>query len=224
MTYVLTIDGPAGAGKSSTARRLARRLGVRYLDTGAIYRAVALLLDEAGILPSEEDAVRRALAGARVELRDEGVLLNGLDVSLKIRTPHIDRVVSAYSALPCVRSALLGLQRDQAKYGSLVVEGRDAGSVVFPDAPLKFFLTASPEARARRRCLEREAKGEDASYEETLAAIRERDRFDSSRETAPLRRPEGAILLDTSDMSEDEVVECFEGLVRDAVRRGDVEE
>ncbi|WP_208873151.1 (d)CMP kinase, partial [Fretibacterium fastidiosum] len=140
------------------------------------------------------------------------------------RTPRIDRVVSAYSALPCVRSALLGLQRDQAKYGSLVVEGRDAGSVVFPDAPLKFFLTASPEARARRRCLEREAKGEDVSYEETLSAIRERDRFDSSRETAPLRRPEGAVLLDTSDMSEDEVVECFEGLVRDAVRRGDVEE
>ena len=142
MTYVLTIDGPAGAGKSSTARRLARRLGVRYLDTGAIYRAVALLLDETGIQPSEEEAVRRALTDARV----------------------------------------------------------------------------------RRRCLEREARGEDVSYEETLAAIRERDRFDSTRETAPLRRPEGAVLLDTSDMSEDEVVECFEDLVRDAVRRGDVEE
>ena len=220
MAYVLTIDGPAGAGKSTVAKRLARSLGIHYLDTGAIYRAIAHVLDGAGIPPEDAPSLRDALKGLRVELREDGVWVNGADVSGEIRTPRVDGIVSAYSALGCVREALLGLQRDQERYGSLVVEGRDVGSVVFPHAPLKFFLTASPEARARRRCLEREQKGETADYAATLAAIKERDRLDSERELAPLTQPEDAEFLDTSNMNEDEVVAYIESYVRDAIQKG----
>lgn len=217
MSYVVAIDGPAGAGKSSAAKKLARALGIRCLDTGAIYRAVALDLDRAGIAPGDTDFIESALKCITVELRDGLVLVNGLDVSADIRTPHVDAIVSDYSALPCVRAALLGFQRDQLKYGSLVAEGRDVGSAVFPSAPFKFFLTASPEVRAKRRCLEREAKGEAADYDAILASIKERDRIDSTRETAPLSVAEGAVVVDTSGMTEDEVVKKLEKYVRDAV-------
>ncbi|RRD65645.1 (d)CMP kinase [Fretibacterium sp. OH1220_COT-178] len=219
MAWVLTIDGPAGAGKSSVARRLARRLNVRYLDTGAIYRALALSLDRRGVAPAETEELRRALRTISVELRGERVLVNGEDVSDAIRTPHVDGIVSAYSALGCLREALLDLQRDQERYGPLVAEGRDVGSVVFPEAPLKFFMTASPEARARRRYLELQRRGEAVSFEDILSRIRERDRIDSSREIAPLRCPEGAVLVDTSDMTEDEVLEHLERHVRDVLER-----
>lgn len=219
MAWVLTIDGPAGAGKSSVARRLARRLNVRYLDTGAIYRALALSLDRRGVAPAETEELRRALRTISVELRGERVLVNGEDVSDAIRTPHVDGIVSAYSALGCLREALLDLQRDQERYGPLVAEGRDVGSVVFPGAPLKFFMTASPEARARRRYLELQRRGEAVSFEDILSRIRERDRIDSSREIAPLRCPEGAVLVDTSDMTEDEVLEHLERHVRDVLER-----
>lgn len=201
------------------ARRLARRLNVRYLDTGAIYRALALSLDRRGVSPSETEELRRALRTISVELRDERVLVNGEDVSDAIRTPHVDGIVSAYSALGCLREALLDLQRDQERYGPLVAEGRDVGSVVFPGAPLKFFMTASPEARARRRYLELQRRGESMSFEDILSQIRERDRIDSSREIAPLRCPEGAVLVDTSDMTEDEVLEHLEHHVRDVLER-----
>ncbi len=222
MAYVLTIDGPAGAGKSSVAKRLAQLLGIHYLDTGAIYRAIALVLAEEGVRPEESESLTQALPGIRIELRGGAVLANGVDVSREIRTPRADKLSSVYSALPSVRRALLGLQRDQEQYGSLVVEGRDEGSVVFPKAPLKFFLTATPEARARRRCLERERRGEPVSYEEVLAAIRERDIADSSREVSPLVQPEGAVRIDTSDMTEDEVVECLLSRVRDALAKGEI--
>lgn len=222
MAYVITIDGPAGAGKSSVAKRLAQLLGIHYLDTGAIYRAIALVLAEAGISPEESESLKQALPGIRIELREGGILANGADVSREIRTPRADKLSSVYSALPSVRRALLGLQREQEQYGSLVVEGRDMGSVVFPKAPLKFFLTATPEARARRRCLERERKGEPVSYEEVLAAIKERDIADSSRAASPLVQPEGAVRVDTSDMTEDEVVEFLLSRVRDALAKGDI--
>lgn len=201
------------------ARRLARRLNVRYLDTGAIYRALALSLDRRGVAPAETEELRRALRTISVELRGERVLVNGEDVSDAIRTPHVDGIVSAYSALGCLREALLDLQRDQERYGPLVAEGRDVGSVVFPGAPLKFFMTASPEARARRRYLELQRRGEAVSFEDILSRIRERDRIDSSREIAPLRCPEGAVLVDTSDMTEDEVLEHLERHVRDVLER-----
>lgn len=201
------------------ARRLARRLNVRYLDTGAIYRALALSLDRRGVAPAETEELRRALRTISVELRGERVLVNGEDVSDAIRTPHVDGIVSAYSALGCLREALLDLQRDQERYGPLVAEGRDVGSVVFPEAPLKFFMTASPEARARRRYLELQRRGEAVSFEDILSRIRERDRIDSSREIAPLRCPEGAVLVDSSDMTEDEVLEHLERHVRDVLER-----
>lgn len=222
MSYVVTIDGPAGAGKSTVARRLARSLGIHYLDTGAIYRAVALVLEESEIQPQDHSFIKEALEKIQVELHDGAVLVNGLDVSAEIRTPEVEHIVSAYSALEEVREALLGLQRDQARFGSLVAEGRDLGSVVFPDASLKFFLTASPEARARRRAAEREAKGEPMPYEEVLAAIKERDRFDSARAVAPLRQPEGAVVVDSSNMSEDQTAAHIETIVRAAIERGEV--
>ena len=190
MSFVVAIDGPAGAGKSSVAKRLARRLSVRYLDTGAIYRAMALFLDRRAIPPEDTEALRMALKGIVIELRDGEVLLDGEDVSAAIRTPHVDGIVSAYSAL---------------------------GSVVFPDAPLKFFMTASPEARARRRCLELQRRGESVSFEDVLSQICARDRFDSTRAIAPLTRPEDAVLVDTSEMTEDEVLEYLERRVRDTL-------
>ena len=216
MSFVVAIDGPAGSGKSSVAKRLARRLSVRYLDTGAIYRAIALFLDRKSIPPEDTERLQAALKGVSIELKGEGVLLDGEDVSSAIRAPRVDEIVSAYSALGCVREALLELQRQQRRYGSLVAEGRDVGSVVFPEAPLKFFMTASPEARARRRYLELQRRGESISFEEVLSRIHTRDRIDSTREIAPLRRPEDAVLVDTSDMSEDEVLEYLERRVRSA--------
>ena len=206
MSYVITIDGPAGAGKSSIAKRAAHELGIKYLDTGAIYRAIALILAQAEIKPDNDEYLREALSDIRVELRDGKVLVNDFDVSGEIRTSEVDELASVYSALPVVRKALLGLQQEQEKYGSIIAEGRDVGSVVFPNARVKFFLTASPEARATRRYTERVSKGKEADYDEILSAIIERDRNDSTRDAAPLSIPEGAIYLDTSDMTEDEVL------------------
>ena len=217
MSYVITIDGPAGAGKSSIAKRTAAALGISYLDTGAIYRAIALLLAQSEVKPDNEDYLREALSKIRVELRDGKVLVNDFDVSGEIRTPEVDELASVYSALPVVRKALLGLQQEQEKHGSIVAEGRDVGSVVFPNAQVKFFMTASPQARAKRRYTERISKGKDANYDEILAAIIERDKHDSTRDTAPLSVPEGAIYLDTSDMTEDQVLEFVLGRVKAAL-------
>ena len=207
MSYVITIDGPAGAGKSSVAKNVARELGINYLDTGAIYRAIALILAEAEIKPGNDEYLREALGEIRVELRDGKVLVNDFDVSGEIRTPEVDELASVYSALPIVRKALLGLQQEQEKHGSIVAEGRDVGSVVFPNALIKIFLTASPEARAKRRYTERISKGKPADYDAILAAIVERDKNDSTRAASPLTVPEGAVYLDTSDMTEQQVTQ-----------------
>ena len=217
MSYVITIDGPAGAGKSSIANRAAQALGIQYLDTGAIYRAIGLILNAAEVKPNNEEILREALGKIRVELRDGRVFVNDFDVSGEIRTPKADEMSSLYSALPAVRKALLGLQQEQPKHGSIVAEGRDVGSVVFPDALVKFYMTASPEARAKRRYSERISKGKTADYDEILAAIIERDKHDSTRDTAPLRVPEGAIFLDTSDMTEDQVLDFVLDHVRKAL-------
>lgn len=206
MDFIVTIDGPAGAGKSSVAKRLAKRLGIRYLDTGAIYRAVAYFMNKRGIALVEEGKIAEALAGLDLRMGTEGIFIGDEDVTVAIRTPQVDKIVSAWSALKIVRDALLGLQRDQAKYGSLIVDGRDTGTVVFPCADLKFFLTASPEARAERRYKELLKKGEAVSYKEVLSRMYERDRADSSRAIAPLREPVGALRIDTSSMSEEEAV------------------
>ncbi|MBQ6774154.1 MAG: (d)CMP kinase [Synergistaceae bacterium] len=206
MSYVITIDGPAGAGKSSVAKNLALKLGIKYLDTGAIYRAIALILAKSEIKPDNKEFLNEALSEIKIELVNNEVLVNGFDVTGEIRTPEVDELSSLYSAVPEVRKALLSLQQEQKNYGSIIAEGRDVGSVVFPDARFKFFLTASPEARARRRYEQRLSKNQDADYEEILSAIKSRDENDSHREAAPLSIPDNAVYIDTSDMSEDEVI------------------
>ena len=217
MSYVITIDGPAGAGKSSVAKSAARELGIKYLDTGAIYRAIALILAESEVKPDNEEYLREALNDVKIVLRDNKVLVNDFDVSGEIRTPEVDELASLYSAVPAVREALLGLQQEQKNYGSIIAEGRDVGSVVFPDAKVKFFITASPEVRAKRRYNERISKGKEADYDEILRAIKERDINDSTRKTAPLSIPEGAVYLDTSDMTEKEAVDFVVNHVREVL-------
>lgn len=218
MNYVVTIDGPAGAGKSSAAKALAKLLNVHYLDTGAIYRSIALILDEAEIKPDQPEFIAEALKDIKIELRDGAVLVNDIDISGEIRTPHVDKIASDYSAVKCVRDALLNLQQEQQNFGSLIAEGRDVGSVVFPNADIKFYLTASPEARAKRRCLERELKGEPVNYDETLKAIKSRDEFDSKRENSPLKVPDNAIIIDTSDINEQETLNLLAKHVKEVLK------
>ena len=214
MGFVVTMDGPAGAGKSSVGKRLAKRLDFHYLDTGALYRAIAYCMDQNGIAPDESERMTEYLSLMRVRIDGGDVLVNGQDVTALTRSPRVDEIVSAYSALKSVREALVGLQRDQANYGDLIADGRDMGTVVFPKADVKFFLTAAPEARAERRYKELLKKGEAVLYGEILAQIRERDRIDSGREFAPLKEPIGSIHFDTSCMTEDEVVDRLAGIVR----------
>lgn len=208
---VVAIDGPAAAGKSTVARLVAEKLGVPYLDTGSIYRAIAWLLCDAGIAADDEAAIKKELRDMSVGLGCGRVVINGTDVTDAIRTPEIDRLVSPVSALKCVRDSILAVQRAQAANG-LVADGRDIGTVVLPDADLKIFLTASAEERANRRCKERLAKGEEADYEDILRQVNERDQADMSREISPLRPAPGAVILDTTEMALEEVVEVIASL------------
>ena len=205
-TGVIAIDGPAGAGKSTVARRVAAALDVSYLDTGALYRALAYYLDSRAIPPQENDLLKTALGDVSVEIDGQKVYLNGDDVSSLIRTPAVDKIASLYSALPSVRKKLLNLQREQAQKGGLVADGRDMGTVVFPHAQVKIFLTASAEIRAKRRYDELSARGVTVDYEKLLNEIRARDDADAKRAIAPLRQAEDANLVDSSDMSIEEVV------------------
>jgi len=205
---IITIDGPAGAGKSTVSQKVALKLGLNFLDTGALYRALAYSLDKNKVSPVPGDKLNKELKKMEVQLSDGLVLVNGTDVTKEIRSSYVDKIVSPYSALPRVRAHLLGLQRRQANYGKgIVAEGRDIGSVVFPKADVKVFLTASVEERAMRRYKERLAKGKAAIYDEILLTMKERDKIDSTREAAPLVKPEGAHLLDSSDMTEQQVVD-----------------
>jgi cytidylate kinase len=213
---VVAIDGPAGAGKSTVARRLAARLGFTLVDTGALYRAVALAARRAGVAwddePSVADVARRIVASRALELvphADKGVkvLLEGEDVSDAIRAADMGMGASRVSAIGGVREALFQLQRQAGENGGVVLEGRDIGTVVFPDAEAKFFLTASPEVRAKRRYDELVQRGERVDYDATLADVRARDLQDSTRPIAPLRQAEDAVLVDSSGRPVDEVVE-----------------
>ena len=208
---VVTIDGPAGAGKSTIARIVAGKLGLPYLDTGAIYRAIAWFLSENKVSAAENEELQAWLARFDLSLAGGKVTVNGRDVTKEIRMPEVDGIVSSYAALRSVRDSLLELQRKQAVNG-LVCDGRDMGTVVFPDAELKIFLTASAEERAKRRCAEREARGEQADYEETLRQINERDEYDMHREVAPLRPADGCVILDSTGMTIDEVVSAVSSL------------
>jgi len=230
--FIVAVDGPAGAGKSTASRRLAARLGFALVDTGAIYRTVALAASRAGVAYDDDRRLGELLPALRIRfepppLGGEGngqrVLLGEEDVSHAIRTPPMSLGASAVSARPVVRSGLLELQRRLAAAPGnrgAVLEGRDIGTVVFPDADAKFFLTASAEVRARRRHRELAAKGDPCTFEAVLAEQEKRDRDDSSREVAPLRPAPDAVVLDSSDLTLDEVVERFAREVEARVRPG----
>ena len=210
--FIVAIDGPAGAGKSTVSRILARRLGFALVDTGAIYRCVALQAAREGI-PLDDDLrlgrlLERVHIGFRMVEGENHAILEGKDVSAEIRTPEVSMGASAGSSRPVVRQGLLDLQRRlalEAPAGA-ILEGRDIGTVVFPDADAKFFLTAEPEVRARRRWAELKAKGDPSSYEQVLEEQRKRDRDDSQRAIAPLRPAADALVVDTSHLGLDEVV------------------
>lgn len=203
---VITIDGPAGAGKSTVARELAKRLGFRLVDTGAMYRALALRVREAGIPPEDGPDLRELLCRTTVELRGEQVWLEGRDVSQEIRTAEIAELTSRLTVFRSVREKVTPIQRQLAETGGAVLEGRDTGSVVCPDAEVKFYLDASEEIRSARRMRELEARGTPRSLAEVRAEIAQRDRQDRSRELAPLLIPEGAVVIDTTGRSVEQVV------------------
>jgi len=216
---VIAIDGPAGTGKSSVSRGLARALGARYLDTGAMYRMVTLAVLRAGIDPTDAEAVGEIGSTAQMSVDyDPGgdrYCLDGEDVSAEIRGDEVTGAVSAVSSVPAVRARLVGLQQAMAVgRGSVVVEGRDIGTVVLPDAPVKIFLTASAETRARRRNDQNVASGLADDYDGVLADVRRRDHLDSTRKLSPLRAASDAVVVDTSEMTEAQVIDHLLELVK----------
>ena len=207
----IAIDGPAGAGKSTIAKRLAMELGYYYVDTGAIYRTVAYFLDLLGVSPKDADGVERYIDELTIEIEydEEGkqhMLMNGMDVTNEIRTQDISQKASLVSAHAVVREVLLDMQRDVAKAHNVIMDGRDIGTVVLPKADVKIFLTATPEVRARRRTDELLAKGQKADYEVVLKEIIQRDYQDTHREIAPLKMAKDSIKLDTSELDIDGVI------------------
>ncbi len=213
-------DGPSGAGKSTLARAAAAALGFLYVDTGAIYRTVGLSVRDRGVDPGDEAAVAEMLPPLRIELRYDGeggqrMFLNRRDVSGEIRLPEISRYASAVSALPVVRAYLMETQRDLARKHDVIMDGRDIGTVVLPDAEVKVFLTASAQARAERRCRELEERGTPQPFEEVLRDIEDRDFRDTHREAAPLRRAEDAALLDTSALDFRQSLEALLEIIRE---------
>ena len=206
---MITIDGPAGAGKSTAARVLAQRLGYRLLDTGAMYRALAWSVARARLPAEDTPALRRHLESVEVELGDDGVFVNGRDVSGEIRTPEISDLTSRLTMLAVVRDKVTPLQRRMAAGGGAVLEGRDTGTVVCPDADVKFYVDASDEARARRRQAEFLGRGMVVDLEVVRAEIAVRDRQDTTRALAPLRKAPDAITVDTTDLTVDRVVDVM---------------
>ena len=219
----VAIDGPAGAGKSTLARRLAAEMGYIYVDTGAMYRAIGLYALRAGKDPKDNAAVNTLLP--QIELRlasiegEQHIYLKEEDVSTAIRTEEVGMAASAVGANPAVRAFLLGMQRDMAKKQDVLMDGRDIGTVVFPDAELKIFVTASAEVRAQRRFDELQAKGMPADFEDILRNVKERDYIDSHRDVAPLRQAEDAVVLDNSEMTVSQQREWLLAKFEDAVER-----
>ncbi len=221
-TISIAIDGPAGAGKSTIAKRLAKELGYYYVDTGAIYRTVAYFMDLLGIAPKDVDGVSRYIDELTIEIEyDEAgqqhMIMNGMDVTDDIRTPDISQKASLISAHAVVRDMLLDMQRDVAKKHNVIMDGRDIGTVVLPRANVKVFLTASAEVRAQRRHLELQEKGSKDSFNKVLAEIKQRDHQDSTREIAPLKQAKDAILVDTSALDLEGVVAAIRKIVAEKV-------
>ena len=216
--YSIAIDGPAGAGKSTIAKRVAKELGYRYVDTGAIYRTVAYFMDLWGVSPKDVDGVERYIDELTIgiEYDEDGLqhmIMNGMDVTADIRTQDISQKASLVSAHACVREVLLDMQRDVAKEYNVIMDGRDIGTVVLPKATVKIFLTASAEVRAKRRTEELLAKGQKANYNQILKEIQQRDYQDTHREIAPLKMCRDSIKVDTSEMDIEQVVAEIKAIV-----------
>jgi CMP/dCMP kinase len=216
---IIAIDGPSGAGKSTLSRLLADALGYTNIDTGAMYRTVALAAQRKGIDPADEASLGRLCDRIRIEFvrtgSGERVHLDGEDVTEAIRTPEVSLLTSRVSACPTVREAMVALQREMGRGGGVVLEGRDIGTVVFPRAEVKFFLIASPRERGRRRYEELRGKGLDVDLDSTIAEVEARDGADSARQHAPLIRAEDAVPIDTTDMSIDQVLAAMLAIVRE---------
>lgn len=223
---VIAIDGPSGAGKSTIACQLAKRLGYKQIDTGAMYRAVSYLISQADIDPANTDAVERFCRDLDIRLDcsngTQRVFANGQDVTGQIRTPEMSQMTSLISALKPVREALMKVQRKMGSNGGVVLEGRDIGTVVFPDAELKFYLFASPEERGKRRFAELIDKGEQVTLEETIRAVSLRDHQDSQRDLAPLKQAEDAIPIDSSEVDIEDVLKIMEAVFHDKTSKTDV--
>lgn len=215
---VIAIDGPSGSGKSTIARLLSEHLGILTLDTGAMYRALGVKALRLGISPSDQEAVRSMLSETTMDIdlsdRVQKTLVDGTDYTPYIRTPEASRAASDISALPVTREYCVRIQREIGKKQALILDGRDIGTYVFPDAPVKFFLTASHEVRAKRRLLDLERQGDPSTLEDVMRDMEFRDRQDSERQLAPTRRADDAVLIDTSDMSIREVVDVMIDVVR----------
>lgn len=205
--FQIAIDGPSGAGKSTIAKAVAKRLGIEYIDTGAMYRAIGLKMKRLGIPMQETEILLEMLNTTDIDFADEHIYLDGEDVSGLIRTQEISKAASDCSAFASVRKKLVALQQKMGQKKSVIMDGRDIGTVVLKDAPYKFFLTAEDEERARRRHAELAAKGQDISFEDVLLQLRERDRNDSIREVTPLRKADDAEEIDSTNMSIQEVVD-----------------
>ena len=216
----MAIDGPAGAGKSTIAKALARELGFHYVDTGAIYRTLGYFFDLIGIGPKDIDGITKYIDECVIEIEwdedgSQHMFLNETDVSEEIRTPEISKIASTVSAHKLVRDTLLDMQRDVAKKHNVIMDGRDIGSVVLPRANVKFFLTASPEVRAKRRFDELRSKGSKDTFEKVLKEVNDRDHADMTRAVAPLKQTKSHILVDTSDMTIEEVIAHMGAIVRE---------
>lgn len=215
----IAVDGPAGAGKSTIAKRIARELGIIYVDTGAMYRAMGLFFQKKGILPEDEASISREVKGVCITIHYEDgqqkVFLNGEDVTAHLRTEEAGRLASLFSVYPAVRKKLVELQRELAARQDVIMDGRDIGTVVLPDAQLKIYLTASSHVRALRRYQELKEKGEDCDLDAVEKKIIDRDDQDMHRKESPLRQAEDAVVVDTSDMDIDEVVRTVVCLYRD---------
>lgn len=207
--FIVTVDGPAGSGKSTIAKIIAKKYGFTYLDTGAMYRMIALYALENSIDLQDSKAIETMLKNTKLDIVGNQFFLNGKDVSDEIRTPRVSAIVSPVSAIKEVRVKLVDLQREISKGKSVILDGRDIGTVVFPSGDVKIYLVASPEERAKRRLKEYEEKGVEADYESVLASIKERDFIDSTRKESPLKKAEDAHEIDSNTMSIDEVVEVI---------------